>query len=67
MSDPTKPPVLVGLVRLRDHCTFTWAESERGGRRVATVYGTHCAQCVAELQERGYGVAPEGDDDKTSP
>jgi hypothetical protein len=30
--EPRKLVVLVGLIRVREHCTFTWQEPERGGR-----------------------------------
>ena len=26
MTDASRPVVLVGLIRLRDHCAFTWEE-----------------------------------------
>jgi hypothetical protein len=51
--------VLLGVVRVRDHCTFTWQECEGGGRRSAEVRATHCAECVAELRELGYRLVYE--------
>jgi hypothetical protein len=48
----------VGLLRLRDHCTFSWQEQQGGGRRTAEVRPTHCDACVAELRQRGYDVVP---------
>jgi hypothetical protein len=56
MTDASRPVVLVGLIRLRDHCAFTWEEPERGGRRTARVMPTHCAACVQELVNLGYRV-----------
>jgi hypothetical protein len=51
-----KPVMLVGLLRLRGHCTFSWREPEGGGRRAVEVQTTHCEACVAELRERGYRI-----------
>jgi hypothetical protein len=55
--DSDKPAVIVGLLRLRDHCTFSWEEPQSGGRRTAWVRATHCADCVSELERRGYEIA----------
>ena len=54
-----KPAVRVGLIRVREHCTFTWKEPEAGGRRSAEIRTTHCAECVAVLRELGYRLVPE--------
>ena len=54
---------LVGLLRPRQHCTFTWREPEGGGPRSAEVRETHCAECVAELRALGYRLVPEGSTD----
>lgn len=60
MSEPGGPSdVLVGLVRLRDHCTFAWEATEPGGRRTVRVRSNHCPQCVAELRELGYALLPD--------
>jgi hypothetical protein len=59
VSEPSKPGVLVGLVRPREHCTFAWEEPESGGRRTAWVRGTHCAQCIDELRALGYMLVGE--------
>jgi hypothetical protein len=53
-KEPKTPVTLTGLVRVREHCVFSWQEPERGGERSAVVLTTHCAACVAELQLRGY-------------
>jgi hypothetical protein len=55
VTGPLRPPVvLVGLIRLRDHCAFTWEEPVGGGQRVARVRSTHCAECIGELGKLGY-------------
>jgi hypothetical protein len=51
--------VLVGLIRQREHCAFTWEEPVGGGRRVVRVYRTHCADCIAELEKLGYLLVHE--------
>jgi hypothetical protein len=45
---------VLGLIRLRDHCAFTWEEPVGGGQRLARVRNTHCENCIAELAKRGY-------------
>lgn len=62
--EPRKPVVLVGLIRLREHCTFTWQEPVGGKRRSAEVRATHCAECVAELRELGYLLVQEDQGDR---
>jgi hypothetical protein len=59
VTDGSKPVLLVGLVRPRGHCAFTWEEPERGGPRVARVTSTHCAECVQELRDLAYVLVPE--------
>jgi hypothetical protein len=57
--EPRKVVVLVGLIRVREHCTFTWEEPEGGGRRSAQVRETHCSECVATLRELEYRLVSE--------
>jgi hypothetical protein len=54
--DADEGAVLVGLLRLREHCTFSWQEPQGGGRRTVEIYSTHCAACVGELRRLGYVV-----------
>jgi hypothetical protein len=54
--------VLIGLIRLRDHCAFTWEEPVGSGRRLARVRSTHCAECIAELGRLGYLIVREEPD-----
>ena len=61
-KEPRKPAILVGLFRIREHCTFTWQEPEGGGPRSVEVRATHCAECVAALQESGYLLVHEDED-----
>jgi len=63
-KESREPVVLVGLIRLREHCTFTWHELEGSGRRSADVRATHCAECVAELQDLGYLLVHEDQGDR---
>ena len=51
----------VGLLRMRDHCTFSWQQPEGEGRRTVEVLPTHCDLCVAALLERGYEIVSAGD------
>jgi hypothetical protein len=51
------------LIRIREHCTFSWQEPEGGGRRTVVVRSNHhCAGCVAELRELGYRLVDAGAD-----
>jgi hypothetical protein len=64
MSDRSTPrDVLLGLIRLREHCAFTWEEPVTGGARVALVQPIHCRECVAELLRLGYIVSDKGRED----
>lgn len=57
MKDSPKPPVeLVGLVRVRSHCVFSWSRGEGTPERTAQLLPTHCAACIEELGKLGYGV-----------
>jgi hypothetical protein len=47
---------LVGLVRLRDHCTFKWQRSDGSDQRTVVVLDHHCLQCLAEARRRGYNL-----------
>jgi hypothetical protein len=54
---------LVGLVRARDHCTFTWSKAEGSETRKIEVRPDHCLQCLAEIRRRGFRlVLPDGQD-----
>ena len=57
--------MLVGLIRLREHCAFSWEEPERGGNRVARIRSTHCADCITELRKLGYLLVGEDRDEAT--
>jgi hypothetical protein len=50
-------PQRVGLIRIRDHCTFSWHANDSGGRRQVHVEPTHCRECVTELEKLGYDVS----------
>jgi hypothetical protein len=56
---------LVGLVRLRDHCTFTWQRSEGADQRSVVVHDHHCLQCLAEARRRGYRLVTEDGRDRS--
>ena len=49
-----KRHVFTGLVRLRDHCTFTWEQREGEPLRTAIVRENHCEACVTAVRELGY-------------
>jgi hypothetical protein len=53
-NHPTSAVTLTGLVRIRQHCLFRWQEPEGGGERTVDILPTHCAECVKEIQQRGY-------------
>lgn len=58
-SEPRGHAVLVGLIRINQHCTFSWEQPQEGGSRSAEVGSTHCAACVEELRRLGYVLLPE--------
>lgn len=51
----------VGLVRVRNHCTFTWRAAECDAAKSAVLGPTHCAECIEELRRLGYQVVREAD------
>lgn len=60
-ADPPPPVMLVGLMRVREHCTFTWRKPETGGVRAVEVLADHCLQCIAELRRGGFElINPDG-------
>jgi hypothetical protein len=53
--------MLVGLTRVREHCTFTWRKPETGGERMVEIRADHCLECIAELRRRGcHLINPDG-------
>ena len=64
MTDDSSPAApLVGLVRIREHCTFAWRRALPGGEVSVEVRDTHCPRCVAEVRQRGYRLlGPKGED-----
>ena len=58
-AGPKKPHVLTGLVRMREHCTFTWEQPEGEPRRTAIVRENHCEACVTAVREQGYLLRPD--------
>ena len=53
-SRAIEPDDLVGLVRIRQHCTFTWRRAARQEQRSVEIFPNHCADCVDEARRRGY-------------
>jgi hypothetical protein len=53
--DPT-PAGLVGLVRVREHCVFTWRAPAIDAAKKVAIEPGHCDACVAELKQLGYIV-----------
>jgi hypothetical protein len=45
--------MLVGLVRIRGHCLFTWREPV-GAERCVEILPDHCAECIAEVRRLGF-------------
>jgi hypothetical protein len=56
VTQRAKPPpvTLVGLLRMREHCMFTWKELQLGGPRSVEIGPSHCATCIAEVRQLGY-------------
>ena len=48
------PPPLVGLIRVREHCTFAWRRATPADEVSVEIRETHCAPCIAEARRRGY-------------
>lgn len=64
MTKTSPPPLpIVGLVRLREHCAFTWRRSEGQVQSSLEIREHHCLQCIAEARRRDYKlVYPDGKD-----
>jgi hypothetical protein len=63
MSDRADSGDLVGLVRIRGHCTFTWRKSQQQPQRRVEIRASHCRDCVDEVRRLGYVlVLLRGDD-----
>ena len=43
-----------GLTRINGCCSFRWVGSDASEERYALVEPDHCADCVAELERRGF-------------
>jgi hypothetical protein len=56
---PTSDSSRTGLLRPREHCTFTWTQDEDQADRTVTIRRDHCLQCVAELRRRGHRLVSE--------
>jgi hypothetical protein len=63
-EESSKAATRVGLIRMRDHCTFTWSEGEGSDVRSVEVRSNHCSEWVAALRGMGFRLDPEdrGDD-----
>jgi len=62
-DDSSSASPLVGLVRIREHCTFTWRRATPSAEVSVEVRETHCTKCVAEARFRGYRLlGPDGQD-----
>jgi len=60
-KDQPAPYVLVGLVRIREHCTFTWRRQEGLGERTVHILPHHCDLCLREARRRGFRlIGPDG-------
>jgi hypothetical protein len=58
---------IVGLVRVRDHCTFRWSVRGSTEVRTAEVDVSHCSECIEELESRGYVLRPAQPADRSRP
>lgn len=53
----------IGLLRIREHCTFTWRQAEGETKRALEVRPHHCEHCLAEARRSGYVLRrPDGTD-----
>lgn len=58
---PPSPALLVGLVRVREHCTFNWRRPEGLHERTIDVLPHHCEPCIREVLSRGFRLLkPDG-------
>jgi hypothetical protein len=53
-DDLYSPGSLVGLVRPREHCIFTWRKIDGASQRTIEIQSHHCLQCIAELRRQGF-------------
>jgi hypothetical protein len=61
--DGFTPAPLVGLIRVREHCTFNWQRLDGADVRSVIVQDHHCLQCLAEARRRGFRlIVPDGGD-----
>jgi hypothetical protein len=58
-EESSSPATRVGLIRMRDHCTFTWRQHEGSDLRSVEVRATHCSECVAALETSGFRLVRE--------
>ena len=40
----------LGVLRVGEHCEFTWHQDEGDTRRIVRVDGSHCRDCVQKLE-----------------
>jgi hypothetical protein len=59
MKGPGSDSLRTGLLRTRDHCTFTWTLDEGQDKRTVLLRRDHCLECIAELRRRGYRLVSE--------
>jgi hypothetical protein len=58
MNESTKPPGRrIGLIRIRNHCTFTWQKPADSDQGTVEARANHCPKCLAEVQRLGYQLA----------
>jgi hypothetical protein len=48
--------ILVGLVRVREHCLFQWRKAHANAPRHTQLEEDHCPECILELKRQGYQV-----------
>lgn len=63
MSGDRKPArVPVGLLRVREHCTFAWNTTPGADQRSVDVLPSHCEECIAEVRRRGFELVDKRPD-----
>jgi hypothetical protein len=72
MSSGLLPPrTIVGLIRINNHCLFTWRAMDTHGTaggdapRFVEATAEHCRACVDEVVRRGFSVVDLADDSPT--
>ena len=42
-----------GTIMIRQHCTFTWRQTESAYERVVDIEQRHCPACIEQISKQG--------------